>query len=328
MKIFYPQRKYCILDPFISKRNIARTLSGIQIYEYICDRLHAAYSYFGIARTSDGPLFTEIDPNFIASQLRENLKKLVEDMVSGGTPAQKTADAQTEGKQLTVPALARSDPQIRTADDSASDTSTVSELKTDSVTDLSSPVEITNLGSGECKFDDDSDMGDSYLPSSTGAGDTPECTIAKPAHAMNTQAGSLATNVIRDVVLDFRVNAVISHLNTDSLGNVVSLKEATPSVFPVEHLATDFLGNLNVVSVTDSDDASTNIVIVDIGDSSKRSDGADTCDSGPAVVAPPFDVPLGKNGKRVHLKEIEKVTEEEFAFLFTPETLFDGKVRN
>ena len=316
--------QFLVLDPFISKRNIARTLSGIQIYEYICDRLRAAYGYFGIARTSDGPLFTEIDPNFIASQLRENLKKLAEDMAGSG---EKTPDAQAEMKHPEKPASVESDS---TADDSTSSASVTTELKTDSVTDLMSPVEITNLGSGECKLDDDDDKAGSYLPSTTGAGDTPECKMTqlnsgeKPTAGVHAQAGSLATDVIRDVVLDFHVNAVINHLSTDNLGNVVTAKEP-PDEFPLDHLNTDCLGNLNVVSATDEESAKD--VTVDVSDSSKLSDSSNTCDSDPVKVAPLFTVPLVKNGRRVHLSEIEKVTEGEFAFSFTPETLFDGKVR-
>ena len=278
------------------------------MYEYICDRLRATYGYFGIARTSDGPLYTEIEQSFIASQLRDNLKKLAEEMVSEGT--KKTTDALTENGVVS-----------RTADDSVVDSLAAVGIKSDS---SSSPIEIKNLGSGECRLDDDVDKRRSFPLNTTGAGDTPACTAppidssGKPADPVHTQAGSIATSVISDVVLDFRVNVAISQLCTDSLGNVVA-----PKQLPVEHLATDFLGNLNV----DGKDVavSTEDVTVRIDETPKQLVGDDLC---PAKVVREFRVPLGKNGKPVDLEEIERLTQGQFGFLFSAETLFDGKVRN
>ena len=275
------------------------------MYEYICDRLRATYGYFGIARTSDGPLYTEIEQSFIASQLRDNLKKLAEEMVSGGD--KKTTDALTQNG---VPS--------RTADKYVVDSVAAVGLKTGSVADSSPPIEIKDLGSGECRLDDDVDKGRSFRLNTTGAGDTPACsappinTSGKPADPVHTQAGSIATSVISDVVLDFRVNVAIKQLCTDNLGNVVA-----PSRFPVDHPATDFLGNLNV------DGVSTEDVTVRIDEPPVVSDNIR-----PAKVVREFRVPLGKNGKPVDLEEIERLTQDQFGFLFSADTLYDGKVSN
>jgi len=43
----------CHVDPFYRKRNIARSLSHGQIYEYIDDRLRAAYKYFAVLPEQD-----------------------------------------------------------------------------------------------------------------------------------------------------------------------------------------------------------------------------------------------------------------------------------
>ncbi|ELU05930.1 hypothetical protein CAPTEDRAFT_221986, partial [Capitella teleta] len=58
------------LDPFIRRRNIARTLSHSQIFEYIVDRLRAAYMYFGIPQTKSGPLFGDVDANELDRHLQ------------------------------------------------------------------------------------------------------------------------------------------------------------------------------------------------------------------------------------------------------------------
>ena len=67
-----------VADPFARKRNIARSVSHSHVFEYIYDRIRAAFSYFGIPQTIDGPLILEVDDKKLEGQLRENLKKLNE----------------------------------------------------------------------------------------------------------------------------------------------------------------------------------------------------------------------------------------------------------
>ena len=56
------------------KRNVAKSVSHPHIYEYIDDRLRAAYLYFGNPQTKTGPLFSHADVDRLQKRLRENLK--------------------------------------------------------------------------------------------------------------------------------------------------------------------------------------------------------------------------------------------------------------
>lgn len=44
----YLENPFLSTDPFMRKRNVARSLSHSQVYEYIDERLRCAYKYFGI----------------------------------------------------------------------------------------------------------------------------------------------------------------------------------------------------------------------------------------------------------------------------------------
>ncbi|CAH1773302.1 unnamed protein product [Owenia fusiformis] len=77
-------KKIAIEDPFATKRNITRSVSHSQLYEYIVDRIRATYKYFSIPQTRKGPLFTKVDKTMSKSGPRNKAKKTeakIEDLV-------------------------------------------------------------------------------------------------------------------------------------------------------------------------------------------------------------------------------------------------------
>ena len=66
-------------DPFHRRRNIARTLSHSQVFEYINDRLRVAYQYYGIPQTPSGPLFTDVDQQHLETRLQEKMRHMGEE---------------------------------------------------------------------------------------------------------------------------------------------------------------------------------------------------------------------------------------------------------
>jgi len=46
------QHCFYVADPFFRKRNVARSLSHAQIFEFIDYRLRVAFAYFGSVRTN------------------------------------------------------------------------------------------------------------------------------------------------------------------------------------------------------------------------------------------------------------------------------------
>ena len=65
---------YCIYpcsssDPFAKRRNVASTVSHSHVFEYIYDRLRAAFHYFGVPQTTGGPAFTKVDTRKLEQQL-------------------------------------------------------------------------------------------------------------------------------------------------------------------------------------------------------------------------------------------------------------------
>ena len=63
-------------DPYMRKRNVAKSVSHPHIYEYIDDRLRAAYLYFGNPQTKGGALLTLHDVGQLRKKLHENLKHM------------------------------------------------------------------------------------------------------------------------------------------------------------------------------------------------------------------------------------------------------------
>lgn len=57
---------------------MARSLSHPLLFEYINDRIRAAYKYFAIPQTEKGPLFDDIDPRVLQRQLQETMRLLQE----------------------------------------------------------------------------------------------------------------------------------------------------------------------------------------------------------------------------------------------------------
>ncbi len=57
------------------KRNVAKSVSHPHVYEYIDDRMRAAYLYFANPQTKDGPLYTMADANRLQMKLRENMSQ-------------------------------------------------------------------------------------------------------------------------------------------------------------------------------------------------------------------------------------------------------------
>ena len=65
-----------ISDPFLRKRNVARSLSHPRLFEYINDRMRVAYKYFAIPQTKAGPVVSDFDPQLLQKRLQENMKRL------------------------------------------------------------------------------------------------------------------------------------------------------------------------------------------------------------------------------------------------------------
>ena len=76
------------------KRNVAKSVSHPHIYEYIDDRLRAAYLYFGNPQTKNGPLFTNTDIARLQKRLHETLKHKHEiGQCSTSSPLPSTSEA-------------------------------------------------------------------------------------------------------------------------------------------------------------------------------------------------------------------------------------------
>ena len=70
--------KRLLADPFQRRRNVARSLSHPRLFEYINDRIRAAYKYFAIPQTKAGPLFEDLDHGFLQQRLMETMRLLQE----------------------------------------------------------------------------------------------------------------------------------------------------------------------------------------------------------------------------------------------------------
>ena len=76
------------------KRNVAKSVSHPHIYEYIDDRLRAAYLYFGNPQTKGGALLTLDDVGQLRRKLHENLKHMHDlSQNSTSSPGLKSAEA-------------------------------------------------------------------------------------------------------------------------------------------------------------------------------------------------------------------------------------------
>ena len=73
---------YVISDPFPKKRNVARSVSHSHVFEYIYDRMRAAFHYYGVPHTKKGPVFTDISPSKLEDKLHRDLSKLHEGAVT------------------------------------------------------------------------------------------------------------------------------------------------------------------------------------------------------------------------------------------------------
>lgn len=69
-------RYHSVPDPFFRRRNVARSLSHSQVFEYIIDRLRAAYMYFGLPQTKQGPLFNAVDQTRLEVRLQQSMRRL------------------------------------------------------------------------------------------------------------------------------------------------------------------------------------------------------------------------------------------------------------
>lgn len=57
-RLFYLH--FILIDPFLQKRNLTRTVSANVVFEYILERFKSTYKYFAIPQLSYGPLFFHI----------------------------------------------------------------------------------------------------------------------------------------------------------------------------------------------------------------------------------------------------------------------------
>ncbi|XP_013381617.1 terminal uridylyltransferase 4-like, partial [Lingula anatina] len=111
----WSSKKLAIEDPFSVKRNVTRSVSHSQIFEYIYDRLRAAYKYFGSPQFKDGikPKMNSSkegkSKNKISEKVSQHLKteeqnistyaeEVVEEIVSGAM--QKVSDSDTRAQQM------------------------------------------------------------------------------------------------------------------------------------------------------------------------------------------------------------------------------------
>lgn len=54
-----------LLDPFMPKRNVTRTVTCASLYNYIAHCLKTTYKYFGIPQTRQGPIFGNISEELV-----------------------------------------------------------------------------------------------------------------------------------------------------------------------------------------------------------------------------------------------------------------------
>ena len=67
---------YFFSDPFQVKRNVARCLNHVLLFEYLLERLGAAYLYFAVPRSHAGPLSKDEDLSQYHCMLRDKMREL------------------------------------------------------------------------------------------------------------------------------------------------------------------------------------------------------------------------------------------------------------
>ena len=69
----------------MKKRNVARSVSHVHVFEYIYDRIRFAFKYFGMPRTKAGPVFSENDPGLLIGQAENSGKEQTDGSPDGDT---------------------------------------------------------------------------------------------------------------------------------------------------------------------------------------------------------------------------------------------------